>query len=79
MRLNQLPAILGLTTVAVFSTQLAVQANTATYQIGSGTTSLSLDVNLLESLGLSFSSATIPLPQQLDLTLALVSFLLVQI
>lgn len=58
MRLNQLSAILCLTTVAVFSTQLAVQANTTTYQIGSGTTSLSLDVNLLESLGLSFSSAT---------------------
>jgi len=58
MRLNQLSAILGLTTVAVFSTQLAVQANTTTYQIASGTTSLSLDVNLLESLGLSFSSAT---------------------
>lgn len=55
-----LPIILGLTTTAVFSTQLAVQAETATYQVESGVTSLSIDesaLEVLESLGLSFNSA----------------------
>ncbi len=55
-----LPIILGLTTTAVFSTQLAVQAETATYQVESGVTSLSIDASaleVLESLGLSFNSA----------------------
>jgi hypothetical protein len=55
-----LPIILGLTTTAVFSAQLAVQAETATYQVESGVTSLSIDASaleVLESLGLSFNSA----------------------
>jgi len=60
MRFHHLPIILGLTTTAVFSTQLAVQAQTATYQVESGVTSLSIDesaLEVLESLGLSFNSA----------------------
>ena len=57
MRLNHLAVLLGLTTAAMVSTQLPVQAKTSNYQIQSGTTSLSLDQNLLSSLGLNFSSS----------------------
>ena len=57
MRLNHLTVLLGLTTAAMVSTQLPVQAKISNYQIQSGTTSLSLDQNLLSSLGLNFSSA----------------------
>lgn len=57
MRSNHLAVLLGLTTAAVVSTQMSVQAQTRNYQIQSGTTSISLDQDLLGSLGLNFSSA----------------------
>jgi hypothetical protein len=60
MRLNHLPLILGLTTVAVFSTQLSAKAETENYKLGSGTTNLSINAGALDtlrSLGLSFDSA----------------------
>jgi hypothetical protein len=51
MRVHHLAILLGLTT-AITSTQLPVQAATMTYQIQSGTTTLSLD-EALSSFGLS--------------------------
>jgi len=53
MRLHSLAILLGLTTAAVASTQLSVQAATMSYQIQSGTTTLSLD-KALSPLGLSY-------------------------
>ncbi|HBB34975.1 MAG TPA: hypothetical protein DDZ80_05350 [Cyanobacteria bacterium UBA8803] len=59
MHFNSLATIVGLTSAVVVSAQLsAVHATTANYQIGSGTTSLNLDLELLEDLGLSFNSAS---------------------
>jgi len=57
MRLNHLAIILGFATASVVSTQLSVQAQTKNYQIQSGTTSLSIDKTLLQSIGLNFNSA----------------------
>lgn len=56
MQLNHLTVLLGFTTAAVVFTQPSVQAKVANYQIQSGTTSLSIDQNLLQSLGLDFTS-----------------------
>ncbi|WP_146134098.1 hypothetical protein [Chlorogloea sp. CCALA 695] len=53
MRVHSLAILLGLTTATVASTQLSVQAATMSYQIQSGTTTLSLD-NDLSPLGLSY-------------------------
>ena len=53
MRVHSLAILLGLTTATLASTQLSVQAATMSYQIQSGTTTLSLD-NDLSPLGLSY-------------------------
>ena len=53
MRVHSLAILLGLTTAAVASTQLSVEAAMMSYQIQSGTTTLSLD-NDLSPLGLSY-------------------------
>ncbi len=53
MRVHSLAILLGLTTATVASTQLSVQAATMSYQIQSGTTTLSLD-KALSPLGLSY-------------------------
>ncbi len=57
MRLNHLAVILGFTNTVVASTELSVQAQATNYQVQSGTTSLSLDRDLFDSLGLELQSA----------------------
>ncbi len=54
MRVHSLAILLGLTTATVASTQLSVQAATMTYQVQSGTTTVSLDKEALSPFGLSY-------------------------
>lgn len=54
MRVHHLAILLGLTTATVASTQLSVQAATMTYQVQSGTTTVSLDKEALSPFGLSY-------------------------
>ncbi len=54
MRVYPIAILLGLTTAIAASTQLSVQAATMTYQIQSGTTTVSLDKATLSPFGLSY-------------------------
>jgi hypothetical protein len=63
MRLNQFSAILGVTSAAIASTILvSPAAHSATFQVFSGVTSVSLDLPTLQTAGLSLtgSSDTVP-------------------
>jgi hypothetical protein len=63
MHLNKLAPLFGLTTVAIVSTTLApMQAIAAEFQVESGTTSVFLDVPLLQSIGLNLTGTSDTVP-----------------